>query len=305
MNDGMAKHFDYESLVTGTSMCENFKTSEVESIFGVKAVKLPFSGGSYREVNDIVETALKSDNDVKLVIRGLDYSLLLQPADSLRYEENTYPWYLYNDSVWDDVEYLLNKKVLIESIMRNILELLRYREGGITSFDKYANWNGSAKFGEEEVKACYDRINKPDKIKTFTNVDRDILENNIKKNVTEITDKYPDVQFYYFLTPYSFLYWDSLIQSGEFYRMLEAERFAIQEMLNHPNIKLFSFNNRFSMTCNLDNYKDIAHYGEWVNSRILCWMKSGDYQLSEENYEEYLSQVKDYYANYNFDLYFQ
>lgn len=306
MNDGIAKNFEYEALLTGTSMTENFKTSEIERLFGVTAVKLPFSGGSYKEVNSIVETALKkSDNDIKLVIRGLDNSMMLQPADAMRYEETTYPSYLYNDRILDDVEYLLNKKVVIESIIPDTLKLLRHKEGGITSFDDYANWNKFYKFGKETVEANYNRLNKADKMKPFTGSDRDMLKDNIKKNVTKIADEYPDIQFYYFITPYSFLYWDSLIQSGEFYRTLEAEQLAIQEILNHPNIKLFSFNNRFSMTCNLDNYKDVVHYGEWVNSKILQWMENGDYQLSKENYEEYLKQVKDYYENYNFDMYFQ
>ena len=32
-NDGILKHFDYDAMITGTSMTENFKTSEMDEIF--------------------------------------------------------------------------------------------------------------------------------------------------------------------------------------------------------------------------------------------------------------------------------
>lgn len=34
-NDGILKHFEYNALITGTSMTENFKTSELDELFGV------------------------------------------------------------------------------------------------------------------------------------------------------------------------------------------------------------------------------------------------------------------------------
>ena len=32
-NDGIVKHFDYDAILTGTSMTENFKTSEFDALF--------------------------------------------------------------------------------------------------------------------------------------------------------------------------------------------------------------------------------------------------------------------------------
>lgn len=42
-NNGICKHFDYNALITGTSMTENFMTSEMDAIFGTNSVKVPFS----------------------------------------------------------------------------------------------------------------------------------------------------------------------------------------------------------------------------------------------------------------------
>lgn len=44
-NDGIIKNYQYNSIITGTSMVENFKTSEADKLFEVDFIKVPFSGG--------------------------------------------------------------------------------------------------------------------------------------------------------------------------------------------------------------------------------------------------------------------
>ena len=68
---------------------------------------------------------------------------------------------------------------------------------------------------------------------------------------------------------------------------------------------LFSFFTEYNMICNLDNYKDILHYGEEINSQVLRWMKEGSHELTRENYEEYCSQMKAFYCNYDYDRLFE
>ena len=51
-NDGITRNFEYDSIITGTSMVENFKTSEANQIFGADFIKVPFWGSRYKETND-------------------------------------------------------------------------------------------------------------------------------------------------------------------------------------------------------------------------------------------------------------
>ena len=88
-------------------------------------------------------------------------------------------------------------------------------------------------------------------------------------------------------------------------RQLAGEKYAIELMLPYDNIHLFSFFTEHDMICDLDNYKDIAHYGENINSRILRWMKAGEHELTEENYEAYCEEMKDFYMNYDYDRLFE
>lgn len=51
-NDGIIRNFDYDAIITGTSMTENFKVSQANDLFNIKAIKVCFAGGTYREIDD-------------------------------------------------------------------------------------------------------------------------------------------------------------------------------------------------------------------------------------------------------------
>ena len=111
-NDGISKHFDYDALISGTSMTENFRTTEADKIFGCNSIKVAYSGGSYKEINDNIENALEANKDLKLVIRCLDMGKFLSPYDDMRTDLGKYPTYLYDSNPLNDVEYLLNRDVI-------------------------------------------------------------------------------------------------------------------------------------------------------------------------------------------------
>lgn len=81
---------------------------------------------------------------------------------------------------------------------------------------------------------------------------------------------------------------------------IEAQRIAIEEILQCPNIKLYSFFTNYEMICDLNNYKDTIHYGEWINSQMLQWMKDDEYLLTVDNYEAYLADMEAFYTTYDY-----
>ena len=76
-NDGIEKHFEYQGLITGTSMTENFKTSEAESLWGATFIKVPFSGGTMKEINDNLVVALQHNPDLRVIIRSIEMNHFL------------------------------------------------------------------------------------------------------------------------------------------------------------------------------------------------------------------------------------
>lgn len=301
-NDGICKHFDYDALITGTSMTENFKTSEFDELFNVNSIKVPFSGGTYKEINDNLRRALESNKRLKLVVRCLDYGRFWDDPDSMRSDLGQYPTYLYDNNPFNDVNYLFNRDVIFNRTYQMMANNVEGVIPGITSFDVYNNWQKLYTFGVDSV--CPDGISYTD-IGSSTHLTEDekvMLEKNIQKNVIELADLYPDVEFYYFFSPYSAVWWENITMTGDIYKQLEAEKYLIETILEHDNIYLFSFNNRTDIITDLNNYKDSVHYGEWINSLILRWMYDGKCLLTKDNYLDYLEEEYDYYTKFDYNI---
>lgn len=300
-NDGISKRFDYNMLITGTSMTENFKTSEAEKLWkeGSRAIKVPYSGGSYKEINDNLQRALEHNENLHIIIRGLDMGFFMVDKDEMRDDLGEYPYYLYDDNLWNDVNYVFNRDVVFNRVYPMLHD---GEEPGITSFDAYSDWMPYEVFGVDSVLGAYGEV--PGKSAgspvTLTAQEREKVLEQIRQNVTSLANEYPDVVFYYFFTPYSIVWWGENTENGNIYKQIEAERLVIEEILKCDNIKLYSFNNRTDITTDLNNYKDAVHYGEWVNRLILKWMHDGNYQLTKENYEEYLAEELTFYTSYDY-----
>ena len=126
------------------------------------------------------------------------------------------------------------------------------------------------------------------------------MRENINQNILALVKEHPETEFDLFLTPYSVCYWDVLSMSGEIEWQLEVEQFVIDMLLPYENVHLYGFGTNAELVSNLDNYKDQAHYGEWVNSDILRWISEDQYRITEKNKENYEKQMHDYYTTYDY-----
>lgn len=301
VNAGILKNFTYDALVTGTSMTENFKTSEVNELFGVNAVKVPQEGASFKEINNIVALALKENPDIKMVIRAIDGSGLVEEKDTMEYSENEWPKYLYDNNFLNDINYVLSIEAVEAALINCYMSI---KDIPSTTFDEYANWNDECVFSKEAVLGLYNRPEAVDEKYQLTEIEKKVLLENVQQNVTAVAAEYPEVTFYYFIPPYSILYWDRLNQTGTTEWYIEAEKIAIEEMLKYPNIKVFAFSNCMEIVTELNYYKDIAHYWEHTNSNLLRRMSWGEGLLTWENYEAYIESLYDIYTNYDYESIF-
>ncbi len=299
-NDGITRNFDYSGIITGTSMCQNFKTSEAESFFGGTFVKVPYSGGTYKEINDNIENGLKNNRNIRIIIRGLDYGYIIDDKDRLRLDMGTYPTYLYDNNIFNDVNYVFNKDIIEQVYLMETMRKGQDYSTGFTSFDDYGNWMDYRVFG---LKALYPNGFEGGEIGVGVGLSQEELEmvrSNIEQNVVSVAREHSDVDFYYFFTPYSAAWWYETLKNNELEKKIEAEKVAIEMMLEQDNIKLFSINDNLSITADLNNYKDYTHYGEWINSLILKYMSEGEFQITWDNYESYLESEKEQYINYDY-----
>lgn len=298
-NDGIVKHFDYDAVICGSSMTENFKTSDMDAIFGVTSVKVPFSGGSYKEVNDLLTVATEYNDKITTVVRCLDYNRLFNDKDHVDYDE--YPTYLYDKNPFNDVKYLFNMTPLFMAVQN----VLGFDADGkiVTDFDKYANWMPYYPCGKDVVNNYYQRdtLTYAGSQTKITQEDYDTIKANIQQNVIDLATKHPEIDFYLYFSPYNIYYMDYNYQNGDTERYLAAEKFVIEMLLPYENIHLYSFFTDYELIWSIENYRDVAHHSDAVNTQILYWLKEGKGLLTKENYEAYCKEEYDYYMNLDYD----
>ena len=302
-NDGITKRFSYQALITGTSLTQNFKTSELEALFGVQAVKVCYAGSPMKETADNLRVALAT-HEVKMVVRDLYEEMLLWDKDRLLDSAGEYPVWLYNDNPFDDVRYLLNMDVLVDYCAPMLVKKISGMPGGIMTFDDYSRWmSDNVELGKRVVLQKAGPLSNGVEQTPLTDEEKNVLKENLRQNAGEPAARYPDTMFYYFFPPYSVASWGKAFTSGEALRRLEVQELTIKELLPYDNIKLFAFGINTGITEDFDNYRDPEHYTDRINSMILEEMANPDsvYRITAENANAYLGEMKRIYLTYDYE----
>lgn len=296
-NDGIVQHFDYDALITGTSLTENFKTSEFDALFGTKAIKVSYSGGTFAEIFSNLEKAMQSNPNIKTVLFGIDEWFLASGRDLIQ-ADGSYPTYLYDENLFNDVEYVLNKEIFCSST----LEVLLHTKKGLptTSFDEYSSW--AFVYDAENVITNYARPELAEEV-PLTEEDVVRLNDTLKNTLVKLAQEHPHTQFIFYYPPYSILNWDHNGRLGIQQRYLQLYELSSEILLEEENVQLFSFHTDFELITNLDNYKDIVHHSNDVNSLLLQRFRNGEYRLTKENYQQHWQEVTNFYTNFDYEAF--
>ncbi|MBR5579463.1 MAG: hypothetical protein IKW28_10780 [Lachnospiraceae bacterium] len=299
VNNGIVKNFNYDAVITGSSMNQNFKTTTMDSLFGTNAVKVPFSGAGFQEVSDNLRVALESGNEIKYVLWGLDYNGLNRDYDWQGYEN--FPEYLYDNNPWNDLSYVFNKSILLEGLFNNLVHTVTGQP--TTTFDEYSSWEVGS--GWEVINRTYRRSKEILPMEEITEKEINRVTDNIRNNIVELVKDYPDTTFLLFYTPYSALYWESIYRDGWLFKQIEMEKIATQMLLECENVRLFNFSKETEITGDVLCYRDKEHYIASVNELILQWILEGRGLVTGENYEDTLAWEREYYTVYDYDRLYQ
>ncbi len=297
INDGIQRNFDYELMITGTSMSWNFAPSLAEELWDKQAIKTAYSGAYDHELSESIRQAISHNPDLDTVICSLDPNTLILDPYKEAYTGN--PTYLYDDNLFNDVNYLFNKEVIIKSIA-----VINYTRAGNTtvSFDDYGRFDTYMPSGREAVLASYERLPMSDSEIAFGDAEKHTLIDNLTVNFVRLAKDNPDIDFIFYIPPYSYCYWDGAVRSGQLQYILDAEECAVNILLDCENISVYAYDDDLSITTNLDNYTDTLHYTSCVCDSILERIYAGDGRLTKDNYEEYFDRIYDIYSEYEYDL---
>ena len=297
-NPGMAKNMSYEGCIIGSSMTVNFDTDDFKELLGCDTVKLSYSGAYPKDDYNILSIVFdkniyaRKNSDVKAVFFAMDIPTLTAGVEETKYP---LPEYLYDRNVLNDVEYVLNKDVLFEYILRPIVQ-----GKGSDLSEIYFSWWTPDYYNIQWVMHNYEM---PEKVATAAAADSLIpgSKENLDKNILPFVEANPDTEFYFFFPPYSILYWNNVLTENTYDATMAQYRYVAERLLSYDNVRLFYFQN-MEEVLDLNNYADYSHYKPEINRFMVECFKSGDHEIhSVEEMDEQLAVMDKMVSEFDFE----
>jgi len=282
---GSLKTFDYDSVIAGSSVSENYNNGWFDQGFGCRSIKAIRSYGATADLCYLLDIAF-AHQDLKYVFYNLDPSALVADPETT-YELTGCPMYLYDDNYVNDVEYWLNKGVLMEKIPYMIANSVM---GDYDENNSY-NWARWKQFNSDMILGLYIRKPSISEMKP-ENYYEDLLRENLKLLTGRISS-HPETEFYVFIPPYSMLWWDNIYREGDTEAYLYNMEQAMKTLLGFKNVKLFYFQNDREIITDLENYMDILHFSPEINHYICDSLINGRHQINSENYAQNIREMRD------------
>ena len=295
-NPGMARHMEYDSIVTGSSMTFNFDMNDFRSELGLNTLKLSYAG-AYPHNNAIIMDVVFEKEGIRAVFLPVDIPTMTGGTDETKYPV---PMYLYDHNPLNDAPYLLSKDVLLQYILKPLIQ----REPTDLAHVYADTWRTDEWYGTEKVLADY--IPAP---RTDTETAPEALIGpalrNLEVNLLPYIEAHPETKFYLFYPPYSILYWYNLVREGRFEATLSEIACINERLLAYSNVRVFFFQDDESYVTDLDHYADYTHYHPDMNRMMVTRFADGTGEVQgAADTEAALERVRHMTASFDFDALF-
>ncbi len=281
LNPGLAKTYDYNQVIIGSSMTENFLLSDTRNILGFsKPIKFCMSGATAYEIKIMLDSAYQH-RKIDSVIYGVDLFSFTGDSTRLFHGEGSLPFYLYDNNRLNDYRYLLSFDTFKFSLDSFVLS----KPAVMFDFNRMYQWQHKA--NEDDFNGT-DRIEEwkeqygfnPDYRKDEYSLAA--MKENIDVNLIPIIRNHPETTFYIFYPPYSILAFKDMQNKGWLNTVKQFKKYLFTQLSHYPNVKIYDFQASKEVTCNLDNYKDLLHYHQRINTWMVQQMENENY-LTKDN----------------------
>lgn len=301
-NPGMAAHMEYDSVILGSSMTVNFQTAWFEELMGLKTIKLSYSGAFPKDQSNIMDIIFASDNNkggrrIKKVFLGVDVITYTGGVDETKYP---IPEYLYDDSYFNDIEYVLNKDVLLNYILRPMAD-----PDPTDLSNVYASWWTEEYYSEEWVLHNYVSPKQVEE-ETLPGAYVDAAEKNLAANICPYIEGNPETKFVVFFPPYSILFWNDVQKENHLDATIEEFRYIAERLNAYDNVEVYFFPDREEIILDLNHYADYSHYHPRYNRFMAECFADKSFLVAKEGQEgkkidEYLIHMREIAENFNYD----
>ncbi len=272
---GLIRNYEYDAVVIGSSMAQNFRLSDIQKNLGWNAVKLT-PPGCYAATANLLLKMTVEEGRASHVLFGIDYPVF---AADINEHRTRLPMYLYDKNPWNDVKYLWNKDVLTGAMVDVVKSNLGTREKDRLRTNSNLMWawdlgNGKREYGLDIVQE--NESDHPLDLTPFAQASLEHLTKNFRVNVLAPMKQNPDTDFVIFLPPYSILFWKYAEDTECLEKMIRFKALMVEELAALPNVRIADFQTEEEVIADFANYKDSSHFSPEISRWILECIGAGE-----------------------------
>ena len=289
-NIGIAHNNQHETIITGTSLSENFKTSLSNEVFDTKTIKIPMSGASAKEQSILISNAISENT--KRIIWDIHYTAYHGDKNRM-HKSHEFPLYLYDKSSLNDLKLYGSFDILKLSLKKAVFRDKYYTN----NMDELYNWyqNDKNKFGEKQVLKYIDRLKviiNNSKVNKEYNFDN--LKNNFDGNILPIIKENPNIEFDFYFPPYMVNYFMGFNRSNLLNDIIKFKQYFLEKSFEYSNMNIHDFSVDYETIEDLKNYKDTHHFSQNISDKILQDIRSNSFLVNKDYTAKNINNYKKY-----------
>ncbi len=292
-NPGIARHYDYDRIITGSSLMECVVPADVDQAMGGRTINLSESAQTAYDAGQLLKVAL-STGKPRQVIMNLDYNAFSVAPNRSGFTE-PFPAYLYDESLLNDLPYVLGVGTLRKSL--EILLSLHWSRF-TTDAERMWYWGWEHQFFAAKAVQGLDPGNLNSRFRQPPRT-LDGMKASFEANLAPLIKAYPAVRFTFVYAPYSVLVWSDFQQRDQVEVTLAFRDWLFELMRSNPNVEFFDFQAEPSLVTDLDYYTDIYHYSPKVSKAMVQAIAQGRYRLTQQILRESDAWIRKAAADYD------
>lgn len=285
---GLIHHYDYDTLILGSSMTQNFNMDTFREKMNVHPLHVGIGGVSLPELGRYAQLAEKVGKAEKCYI-CVDLQSLKIPEPLLT------PEFLLEDGVISELKYFLNYETWLRftpidlgfSAINKLGLSLPSAYQQKTDVDYLGNWADQFQFDEEVVLRNYVSGMYSTSKKDPTTYYQDAVA-GIDAFFSMIDTE--NHEYLFFFPPYSAFYWYNQQSSGLFDIFMALRSYFVQQAEAHGCV-VYDFQIA-DFTSDLNHYKDTTHYAPDINDWMVECFATEEYMTSAQDMELHTEQIK-------------
>ena len=280
---------DYDAIFMGTSLSQNFKCSELDSMFETNSIKFTFSGGRLSELSSVFNLA-SSKRNIKMVVLEMESFLLFG-------QMRPFPYELYGKNQIPRIIRDIKETLSIPPIFE-IIHGIRKGGYGQTRDSIYA-WQGpnvcsEVNFARYVINECERTpIHETEPNEMYVNKSQVCMDTYLKPLLEKT--KEAGISIYCFFPPTHIMSYKTSWATE-----VEIKRKLYEILLKYPNVKLYDFSIAKNIVRNANLYRDLMHYDGSINSWMLKQMLEEHFIVTPDNSDDYLLDFQNTIKNYDY-----